>query len=119
MTRVQTKERKPDLFGAAPTMAAPAKPPAKVKAVAQPKNEVAKIKPLKPPASVLEIIARIAADPNIDTDKMRAVIEIQRDTESNSSSMTQWSRWTTSSLGSIRMARSRSGAVRRRFFRVL
>ena len=82
MTRVQTKEREPDLLGAAPTMAAPAKPPAKVKAVAQPKNEVAKIEPLKPPASVLEIIARIAADPNIDTDKMRAVIEIQRDTES-------------------------------------
>jgi hypothetical protein len=82
MTRVRTKEREPDLLGAAPTTAAPAKPPAKVKAVAQPKNEVAKIEPLRPPASVLEIIARIAADPNIDTDKMRAVIEIQRDTES-------------------------------------
>ena len=37
--------------------------------------------PVPAPTSVLEIIARIAADPNVDTDKMRAVIEIQRDTE--------------------------------------
>lgn len=36
---------------------------------------------VQPPTSLLSVIARIAADRNVDTDKMRAVIEIQRDTE--------------------------------------
>jgi hypothetical protein len=71
-TTTQTKES-PELFeGEGATTASPkpapkAKVPAKVPAV---------------PTNVLAIIARIAADPNVDTDKMRAVIEIQRDTES-------------------------------------
>ena len=82
MMRTQTKEREPDLLGGATPIATQSKPQAKAKPIVQPKNEVAKIELSKPPASVLEIIARIAADPNIDTDKMRAVIEIQRDTES-------------------------------------
>ena len=79
MTRTQTKEREPapDLLqGVAP-------PPTKTKK----KNEIATVAAPKPPkepkpdTSVLSVIARIAADPAIDTDKMRAVIEIQRDTD--------------------------------------
>jgi ERF superfamily len=74
MTKVQAQTKEPDLLGAEEQIAPPAPKPA-----VRQKNAVAKIE--APPMSLLAIIARIASDPSVDTDKMRAVIEIQRDTE--------------------------------------
>jgi hypothetical protein len=71
MTAVQSKEG--DLLS--DVEQTPARPSAKKSTKA-----VAIVEPT--PTSLLAIIARIAADPAVNTDKMRAVIEIQRDTES-------------------------------------
>lgn len=91
MTNARTKEREPtpDLLKdvtpkaeAKASVIAPAKPLPKKPAAAKPKNEIAKVE-RHPPADVapnmLLVIARAAADKDVNPDKMRALLDMQKE----------------------------------------
>jgi hypothetical protein len=76
----KTQYAQPDLLGgvkSTPEKPSKAAKPAKPGVVAKTENLPAKVEPM--PISMLAVIARAAADKNVDPDKMRALLDMQKE----------------------------------------